>query len=174
MLHLATRIIIMTIKICYYNIMFTLEQENFIGQCYFRNGERLDNGEWSYSTPRVFEECQQKFPDFQGTYQQLTQKVYKCVNMFFEIGSVLQKKKGMDDRQKEQLKILKRLNKELQRPQINPSGDKPKKLTYHLVQFSLSLKKICTFFPIVCLLCILDNKSPHKITSLNIDRWIDL
>jgi hypothetical protein len=82
----------MTIKICYYNIMFTLEQENFIGQCYFRNGERLDNGEWSYSTPRVFEECQQKFPDFQGTYQQLTQKVYKCVNMFFEIGSVLRKK----------------------------------------------------------------------------------
>jgi hypothetical protein len=23
---------------------------------------------WSYSTPRVFEEFQQKFPDFQGTY----------------------------------------------------------------------------------------------------------
>jgi hypothetical protein len=35
---------------------------------------------------------QQKFPDFQGTYQQLAQKVYKCVNMFLEIGSVLQKK----------------------------------------------------------------------------------
>jgi hypothetical protein len=29
---------------------------------YFRNGES------SYSTPLVFEEFQQKFPDFQGTY----------------------------------------------------------------------------------------------------------
>jgi hypothetical protein len=33
------------------------------------------------------------------------------------------KKKAVDERQKEQLKILKKLNKELQRPQINPSGD---------------------------------------------------
>jgi hypothetical protein len=40
----------------------------FIVQCYFRNRERLENGEWSYSTPRVFKEFQQKFPDFQGTY----------------------------------------------------------------------------------------------------------
>jgi hypothetical protein len=58
------------IKICYYN-MFTLEQNIFIVHCYFTNGERLENGEWSHSTPRVFEEFQQKFPDFQGTYQQL-------------------------------------------------------------------------------------------------------
>jgi hypothetical protein len=43
----------------------------FIVQCYFRNGERLENGESSYSTPRFYEEFQQKFPDFQGTYQQL-------------------------------------------------------------------------------------------------------
>jgi hypothetical protein len=53
--------------------MFTLEQKIFIVQCYFTNGEekRLENGEWSYSTPRVFEEFQQKFPDFQDTYQLL-------------------------------------------------------------------------------------------------------
>jgi hypothetical protein len=42
--------------------MFTSEQKIFIVQCYFRNGES------SYSTPLVFEEFQQKFPDFQGTY----------------------------------------------------------------------------------------------------------
>jgi hypothetical protein len=72
--------------------MFTLEQKNFIVHCYLRNGERLENGEWSYSTPRVFEEFQQKFPDFQGTYQQLAQKVYKCINMFLETGSILRKK----------------------------------------------------------------------------------
>jgi hypothetical protein len=41
--------------------MFTLEQKIFIVQCYFRNGES------SYSTPLVFEEFPQKFPDFQGT-----------------------------------------------------------------------------------------------------------
>jgi hypothetical protein len=31
------------------------------------HGERLENGEWSYSTPLVFEEFQKKLPDFQGT-----------------------------------------------------------------------------------------------------------
>jgi hypothetical protein len=40
--------------------MFTLEQKISIVQCYFRNGEGLENGEWSYSTPRVFEEFQQQ------------------------------------------------------------------------------------------------------------------
>jgi hypothetical protein len=35
---------------------------------------------------------QQKFPDFQGTYQQLAQKGYKRVNMFLETGSLLRKK----------------------------------------------------------------------------------
>jgi hypothetical protein len=55
--------------------MFTLEQKIFIVQCYFRNGERLKNGEWSYSTPRVFEEFQQKFPDFQGTYKNLPESL---------------------------------------------------------------------------------------------------
>jgi hypothetical protein len=68
--------------------MFTLKQKIFIVHCYFRNGERLENGEWSYLTPRVFEEFRQKFLDFQGTYQQLAQKVYKCVNMFLETGTL--------------------------------------------------------------------------------------
>jgi hypothetical protein len=40
--------------------MFTSQQKIFIVQCYFRNGES------SYSTPLVFEESQQKFPDFQA------------------------------------------------------------------------------------------------------------
>jgi hypothetical protein len=51
--------------------MFTLEQKIFIVQFYFTNGERLENGEWSYSAPRIFEEFQQKFPNFQGTYHDL-------------------------------------------------------------------------------------------------------
>ncbi|CAH1378302.1 unnamed protein product [Tenebrio molitor] len=101
--------------------MFTLEQKIFVVQCYFRNGERLENGEWSYSTSRVFEEFQQKFPDFQGTitWPESLQMLKTC----FWKQVVFCAKKAVDDRQKEQLKILKRLNKELQRPQINPSGD---------------------------------------------------
>jgi hypothetical protein len=75
--------------------MFTLEQNFVIVQCYFRNGERLENGEWSYSTPRVFDKFQEKFL----------------------------RKKGSRRPKKDQLKILKRLNKELQRPQISPSGN---------------------------------------------------
>jgi transposase len=77
----------------------------------------------SYSTPRVFQEFQQKFPDFQGTYQKPAQRVYKCVNVFLETGSVLRKKGSGGPTKKKQLKRLKRLNKELQRPQINASGD---------------------------------------------------
>jgi hypothetical protein len=147
--------------------MFTLEQKMFIVECYFRNGERLENGECSYSTPRVFEEFQQNFPDFQGTYQQLAQKAYKCVNMFLETGSVLRKKGS--GRQKEELEILKRLNKEFQRLTQETN------LSFSRVQ--LILKKDLHFFPMVCLFCMklpLDNKNPHNITSLNIDRWIDL
>jgi hypothetical protein len=82
---------------------------------------------------------------------------------------VFSAKKPVDDQQKNKLRILKRVNKELLQ----------KKLTYHLVQFNLSLKKICTFFSIVCLLCmkLLDNKSPHNRQQplwiiLIDDRWI--
>jgi hypothetical protein len=56
------------IKICYYIQYVHIRAKNFLVQCYFTNGERLENGEWSHSTPRVFEEFQQKFPDFQGTH----------------------------------------------------------------------------------------------------------
>jgi hypothetical protein len=92
--------------------------------------------------------------------------------MFLEIGSVL-RKKGRGRPTKRTAENIEEIEQRIAETP-SPSGDKPKKLTYHLVQFSLSFKKICTFFPIVCLLCILDNKSPHNITSLNIDRWIDL
>jgi hypothetical protein len=52
------------------------------------------------------------FRTFKALNQQLAQKVHKCVNMFLETSSVL-RKKAVDDRQKDQLKILQRVNKEL-------------------------------------------------------------
>jgi hypothetical protein len=118
-------------------------------QRYFRNGERLENGEWFYSTPRVFEEFQHKFPDFQGTYQPPAQKVYKCVNMFLETGSVLSKKsQWTTDKKKTEVeqRIAETPNKSIWRL--------TQETNLSVVQFSLSLKKICTFFPTVCLLCM--------------------
>jgi predicted chitinase len=72
-----------------------------LSQIYNDSGEmeRLENGEWSYSTPRVFQEFQQKFPDFQGTYQKPAQRVYKCVNVFWK-QVVFCAKKAVEDRQK--------------------------------------------------------------------------
>jgi hypothetical protein len=122
-----------------------------IVQCYFRNGERLENGEWSYSTPRVFEEFQQKFPYFQGIYQQLAQKVYKCVNMFLETGSVLRKKgsgrptkRTAENIEEVEQRIAETPNKSIRRL-IQETN-----LSFGTVQ--LILKKDLHFFPIVCLL----------------------
>jgi hypothetical protein len=148
--------------------MFTLEQNIFIVQCYFRNGEKLENGKWSYSAPRVFEELQQKFPDFQGIYQQLAQKVYKCLNMFLETGSVLRRTAENIEEVEQRIadtpnKFMRRLTQETN-------------LSFGTVQ--LILKKDLHFFPyrvsVVHEIKPLDNKSSHNITSLNIDRWIYL
>jgi hypothetical protein len=82
-------------------------------------------------------------------------------------------KKAVYDRQKEQLKILKRLriiaetpNKSIRRLAQETH------LSFGTVQ--LFLKKDLHFFPVVHEFKPLDNKSPHNGTSLNIDRWIDL
>jgi hypothetical protein len=57
---------------------------------------RMANG--PIMTPRVFEEFQQKFLDLEGTYQQLAQKVYKCVNMFLETGTLCSPQKKSSGR----------------------------------------------------------------------------
>jgi hypothetical protein len=62
--------------------VFTLEQKIFIVRCYFTNGKRLENGEWSYLTPRVFEEFQQKFPDLPTTCLDYFVFPYLKNNMF--------------------------------------------------------------------------------------------
>jgi hypothetical protein len=68
--------------------MFTLEQRIFIVQCFFSNGERLGpirHLEFLRNFNKIFR-------TFKALNQQLAQKVYKCVNMFLETGSVLRKK----------------------------------------------------------------------------------
>jgi hypothetical protein len=133
--------------------MFTLEQQIFIVQHFFNNGERLG----PIRHIKFLRNFNKSFRTFKAVNQQLAQKVYKCVNMFLETGLSCAKK-AVDDRQKDQLKILKRVNKELLQRLTQETN-----LSFGTVQ--LILKKICTFFSIVCLLCMklpLNNKRPHN------------
>jgi hypothetical protein len=68
--------------------MFTLEQQILIVQCFFSNRERLG------SIPHLefLRNFTKIFRIFKALNQQLAPKVYKCVNMFLETGSVLRKK----------------------------------------------------------------------------------
>jgi hypothetical protein len=68
--------------------MFTFEQQIFTVQCFFSNRERL-GPIWYLEFLRNFNKS---FRTFKALNQQLAQKVYKCVNMFVETGSVLRKK----------------------------------------------------------------------------------
>jgi hypothetical protein len=68
--------------------MFSLEQQIFIVQCFFSNGERLG----PIRHLEFLRNFNKSFRTFKALNQQLAQKVYKCVNMFLETGSVLRKK----------------------------------------------------------------------------------
>jgi hypothetical protein len=140
-----------------------------------RNAERLENGEWSYSTPRVFEEFQQEFPDILGTYQQLAQKVYKCVNMFLQTGSVLCKKgsgrltkRTAENIEEVEQRIAETPNKSIWRLTQETN------LSFDTVQLILKKRFALFFLSCVCggEIKPLDNKNPHNITSRNIDRQV--
>jgi hypothetical protein len=68
--------------------MVTLEQQIFIVQCFFSNGERLG----PIRHLEFLRNFNKSFRTFKVLNQQLAQKVYKCVNMFLETVSVLPKK----------------------------------------------------------------------------------
>jgi hypothetical protein len=68
--------------------MFTLEQQIFIVQCFFSNGERLG----AIRHLEFLRNFNKSFRTFKALNQQLAKKVYKCVNIFLEMGSVLHKK----------------------------------------------------------------------------------
>jgi hypothetical protein len=68
--------------------MFTLEQQIFIVQCFVSNGARLG----LIRHLAFLRNFNKSFLTFKAFNQQLAQKVYKCVNMFLETGSVLHKK----------------------------------------------------------------------------------
>jgi hypothetical protein len=103
-----------------------------------------------------------RFRIFKALNQQLAQKVYKCVNIFLETCSILRKKgsgrptkRRAENIEEVEQKIAETPNKSIQRlaQETNLSFD-----TVRLI-----LKKICTFFPIVCLLCM--NLNPLTIRA---------
>jgi hypothetical protein len=88
--------------------MFTLEQQIFIVQCFFSNGERLG----PIRHLEFLRNFNKSFRTLKALNKQLAQKVYKCVNMFLETGSVL-RKKGSRRPTKRSAEKLKRVKKEL-------------------------------------------------------------
>lgn len=69
-------------------IMLETVHKVFIIESYFRNGERLANGEWSYSLHRCAEEFRERFPDVQIPYNELRHQINRSVDGFRETGSV--------------------------------------------------------------------------------------
>jgi hypothetical protein len=97
--------------------------------------------------------------------------------MFLETGSVLRKKgngrptkRTVENIEEVEERIAETLNKSIRRLTQETN------LSFGTIQ--LIHKKRLHFFPcrvsVVHEIKPLDNKSPHNITSLNIDRWIDL
>ncbi|KAI4470703.1 nadh-ubiquinone oxidoreductase ashi subunit [Holotrichia oblita] len=75
-------------------LVLELEHKIFIIQCYYRTGQKLENGEWVYSINRCIEEFQQQFPNLPVTYAQLLKQIQACVIKFGEIGAVTRKPGG--------------------------------------------------------------------------------
>jgi hypothetical protein len=124
--------------------MFILEQQIFIVQCFFSNGERLG----PIRHLEFLRNFNKSFRTFKALNQQPAQKVYKCVNMFLETGSVLRKKGSRRPTKRSAENIEdgeQRIIAEILTQETN--------LSLGTVQLIL-LKKICTFFSIVCLLCM--------------------
>jgi hypothetical protein len=68
-----------------------LEHTFFITLSYFKNAERQENGERTYSVEHCVNDFQNAFPNFIVDYQKLVQQIYKCVAKFRIVGTVDQK-----------------------------------------------------------------------------------
>jgi hypothetical protein len=121
--------------------MFTLEQQIFIVQCFFSNRERLG----PIRHLKFLRNFNKSFRTFKALNQQLAQKVYKCVNMFLETGSVLRKKGSRrPTKRSDQLKILKRVHKELLQRLTQETN-----LSFGIVQLILTF----ALFSLSCVCC---------------------
>lgn len=71
--------------------MFNQEQKVFIIQSYFRNGERLENGEWSYSAAACLLEFRERFPNVVVDNNAFFKQLNRVLQKFRETGSVNRK-----------------------------------------------------------------------------------
>jgi hypothetical protein len=74
---------------------FTIEEKALLLECYFRNGEKQENGDWAdFITPCV-EEFQARYPNRMDIdYEQVYQCIKIIVPNFRESGSIIKKKSG--------------------------------------------------------------------------------
>jgi hypothetical protein len=96
--------------------MSTLEQKMFISE--MENDLRTANGPIRHL--EFLSNFNKSFRIFKALTKDLPRR--KCVNRFLETGSIL-RKKGSGGPTKRTAENIEELYKELQRPQINPSGD---------------------------------------------------
>jgi hypothetical protein len=74
---------------------FTIEEKAFLLECYFRNGEKQENGDWTYFITPCVEEFQARYPNRMDIdYQQIYQCIKIIVPNFRESGSIIKKKSG--------------------------------------------------------------------------------
>lgn len=67
---------------------YSLEQDQFILESYFRNGERGNNGEWTYSVRACIEEMHNRFHNDEFDHDNLSKHIRKVVDRFRGTGSV--------------------------------------------------------------------------------------
>lgn len=71
---------------------YSLEENQFILESYFRNGQRNENGEWIYSVQLCVEEVMDHFPNRDFDYDNLSRLVHRVVDRVRKTGSVEQGK----------------------------------------------------------------------------------
>lgn len=74
--------------------MLELQHKIFIIQSYYRTGQKLENGDWVYSTNQCLHDFRQQFPNLPVTYAQLQKHIQACVIKFGETGAITRKPGG--------------------------------------------------------------------------------
>lgn len=72
--------------------MLSFEQEKFLLEAYFRNGQRDLNGQWKYATRLCIDDLNAEFPDINLDYESLSRHVLRTVQRFKDTGSIVKGK----------------------------------------------------------------------------------
>ncbi|RZC43029.1 hypothetical protein BDFB_003367 [Asbolus verrucosus] len=67
---------------------YTFEQEIFLIECYFRNAQKQEDGQWSYSMIQCVRDFEKEFPEAESSYDTLSQHIRRLVKRFRETGTI--------------------------------------------------------------------------------------